>query len=230
MTEPDPNQPPTPDGAQPTPEPDQPPAPTGQPPVAPGPAPSGQPPVTPEPAPGVGYPQGGSGPAGPYGAPASAPTDPYGGSAPGPVYPPAASAPGPAPAYPTAASAPGPAAGPAPVYPTGGEYPPAAPAYVPPAPQGSGPGRGLAITALVLGVIPCTALIGVVLSIVALVKGRGSADSSSRVMAIIGLVIGALWTVAAIWFGVVFVDIYQTCDELGNGVHYVDGVRYDCSF
>lgn len=203
MTEPDPNQPPTPDGAQPTPGPDQPPA------------PSGQPPVTPEPAPGVGYPQGDSGPAGPYGAPAPAPTDPYGGTAPGPVYPPAASAPGP---------------GPAPVYPTGGEYPPAAPSYVPPAPQGRGPSRGLSITGLVLGVIPCTALIGVVLSIVALVKGRGSADSSSRVMAIIGLVIGALWTVVAIWSGVLFLDIYRTCDELGNGVHYVDGVRYDCSF
>lgn len=201
MTTPDPNQPPTPDGTQPAPGPDQPPAPVGQPSAAP------------EHVPGAGYPQGAPGPAGPYGAPVPGPTDPYGygGAAPGPARPPASPAPGPA--YPP------PAAG----------YPQAAPTYVPQAAQGPGPSRGMSITGLVLGVIPCTALIGVVLSIVALVKGRGSADSGSRTMAVIGLVVGALWTVVAIWFGVLFFDIFRTCAELGSGVHYVNGVQYTCN-
>lgn len=89
------------------------------------------------------------------------------------------------------------------------------------------PSATLAIVALVLAVVPCTAVIGLVVGVVALVRSRRG--GGGRGLAIAGVVVGALWVVAAIAavaFG--FTSIWQTCADLGNGVHQVDGVTYTC--
>ena len=116
--------------------------------------------------------------------------------------------------------------------PTGApQYPGAAPqypgsAYPTPAPTGS---KTLAIVALVLSVIGCTSLVGVILGIVALVKKRGSNDTASKVMAWIAIAVGALWLVIGSIFGIGAYMLWDTCQELGNGTHYVDGVQYSCN-
>jgi hypothetical protein len=89
------------------------------------------------------------------------------------------------------------------------------------------PSATLAIVGLVTAIVPCTSLIGLVVSIVALVRTRRGAPG--RGLAIAGVVVGALWiaaAVAAVAFG--FTALWQTCAELGDGVHQVDGVTYTC--
>jgi hypothetical protein len=96
----------------------------------------------------------------------------------------------------------------------------------PVAPQPA-PSATLAIIGLVTAIIPCTALVGIVLSIVALVRSRRG--GAGRGLAIAGIVVGVLWVlavVAAFAFG--FTTLWQTCAELGDGVHQVDGVTYTC--
>ncbi len=117
----------------------------------------------------------------------------------------------------------------APQYPTAPAYP-AAPGYQPysaPQPTGS---KTLAIIALVLSVLGCTSLIGIVLGIVALVKKRGTNDTASKVMAWIAIAVGALWLVIGTIIGISAYVVYDTCQDLGNGTHYVDGVTYTCDF
>jgi uncharacterized protein DUF4190 len=135
--------------------------------------------------------------------------------------------------------APGPTPGPA--------YPPPGQPYGAPGLPGHGaqghPGYGapaqptstLAVAGLVTSALGCTALVGLVLSIVALVRiRRGTA--TGRGLAVAGIVVGAVWLVVglaaglAAAFGVtgLFVDIFRTCAELGDGVHHVDGVTYTC--
>jgi hypothetical protein len=100
------------------------------------------------------------------------------------------------------------------------------PGPYPVAPQPA-PSATLAIVGLVTAIVPCTSLIGLVVSIVALVRTRRGAPG--RGLAIAGIVVGALWiaaAVAAVAFG--FTALWQTCAELGDGVHQVDGVTYTC--
>lgn len=100
------------------------------------------------------------------------------------------------------------------------------PGPYPVAPQPA-PSATLAIVALVLAVVPCTAVVGLVVSVVALVRSRRG--GAGRGLAIAGVVVGALWVlaaVAAVAFG--FTSLWQTCAELGDGVHQVDGVTYTC--
>jgi hypothetical protein len=108
----------------------------------------------------------------------------------------------------------------------GGAYP------VPGAPSPAPPSATLAIAGLVTSVLGCTALVGLVLSIIALVRVRRG-TASGRGLAIAGIVVGALWLVvglvAAFGFTGLFVGIFQTCAELGDGVHQVDGVTYTCN-
>lgn len=110
------------------------------------------------------------------------------------------------------------------------------------APYGSAPGpypvaaqpapsAALAIVGLVTAAIPCTALVGLVISIVVLVRGRRG-GVPGRGLAVAGVIVGALWLVAGIValalgaFGIA--GLVDTCAELGDGVHEVDGVTYTC--
>ncbi|MBW0256067.1 hypothetical protein [Cellulomonas sp. PS-H5] len=137
------------------------------------------------------------------------------------AYPPPAAQPTPG-SYP-APGAPQPAAG----YPD----PAALPGPYPVAPQPA-PSPTLAIVGLVTALIPCTALVGLVISIVVLVRGRRG-GAPGRGLAVAGVIVGALWLVAGVValalgaFGVA--SLVETCADLGNGVHYVDGVRYECN-
>lgn len=141
-----------------------------------------------------------------------------------PVPPPGRPGPTPGAAYPAPGAA----------YPTpGAAYPAPGGAYpAPGAPSPAQPSATLAIAGLVTSVLGCTALVGLVLSIVALVRVRRG-TASGRGLAIAGIVVGALWLVvglvAAFGFTGLFVGIFQTCAELGDGVHQVDGVTYTCN-
>ena len=137
-----------------------------------------------------------------------------------PVPPPAA-----APTPPPPASAPtwdtAPGAAPAYGYPA-----PAAPAY--PQPEPTPPGRVLSIVGLVLAFV--AAPIGLILSIVAVVK-LGKAGQPKG-LAIAGIIIGAILTIAGIigiiLFATVIAGLIGMCAELGTGVWEVDGVTYRC--
>jgi hypothetical protein len=96
-----------------------------------------------------------------------------------------------------------------------------------PVPPQPAPSATLAIVGLVTAIVPCTSLIGLVVSIVALVRTRRGAPG--RGLAIAGTVVGALWIVAAVAaVALGFTALWQTCAELGDGVHQVDGVTYTC--
>jgi hypothetical protein len=139
------------------------------------------------------------------------PTDPYGAPDPG--------------AHPAAGGYPQPGA----AYPGPGPDHPGAPAATPWQPPMPAPTSTFAIVALVVAAIPCTALVGLVLSIVALVQAnRGRA--SGKGLAITGIVVGALWIAAGIAaLGLGFGTLWSTCSELGDGVHQVDGITYTCN-
>ncbi|RMI09628.1 hypothetical protein [Cellulomonas triticagri] len=131
---------------------------------------------------------------------------------------------------------------PYPAAPAYGAPAPGAPAYGAPgqqpypggyAPYGgapAAPGKGLAIAGLITAIVPCTTLIGLVISIIVLVKAsRGTA--AGKGMAIGGIVAFVLWTVAGVLvFALGMGTLIETCSELGNGTHYVDGVTYTCNF
>jgi hypothetical protein len=68
--------------------------------------------------------------------------------------------------------------------------------------------RALSVLGLVLAIIPCLFLPGFVLSIIALVQNRGSRDSGTRTMSIIGTVIGALWVVGSLLFWLIIGHTY----------------------
>jgi len=107
---------------------------------------------------------------------------------------------------------------------------PAGPGAYPVAPAPA-PGPTLAVVGLVTAAIPCTALVGLVISIVALVRARRGL-MPGRGLAVAGVVVGAFWLVVGIaalalgGFGIL--SLWQTCQELGDGVHEVDGVTYTC--
>jgi uncharacterized membrane protein len=112
-----------------------------------------------------------------------------------------------------------------------GAYPPPAggPAYPGYGTPAGRPSSALAIAGLVTALIPCTFLVGLVLSIVALVKAsRGTA--AGRGLAIAGIVVSVLWLVGGVVaFALGIGHLLQTCAELGQGVHQVDGVTYTCN-
>lgn len=94
------------------------------------------------------------------------------------------------------------------------------------------PARGLTIAGFVLAFL--IAPLGAILSIVALVK-INSAGGSSRGLAIAGIIIGALGTIA--WIVTIIVsaailgaavDMVGTCLDLGPGVWDVDGATITC--
>lgn len=105
-------------------------------------------------------------------------------------------------------------------------YPVTAPPQVAAAPQV--PGRGLAIAGLILAIL--TPPIGLILSIVALVKLRRNGGRTGA--AIAGIVIGALFTIGMIIGAVTLISVmsqlFSVCANLGPGVWEVGGMTYTC--
>lgn len=167
--------------------------------------------------------------------------------------PPNADSPNPEPSIPGGATPPPPAPGASPVpesapapdyaapptaayqapptgYPTAppvAEYPaPGAPAY--PQPGATPPGRVLSIIGLVLAFL--VAPVGLIISIVALVKL--SKAKQPKGLAIAGIIVGALitifWIIMTIVLVTVAAGLIGMCAELGSGVWEVNGVTYTC--
>lgn len=99
-----------------------------------------------------------------------------------------------------------------------------------PAP-GTDPGKGLAIAGLITAIC-CGGLIGLILSLIARSKSKKAGYTNN--LALAGIIVGALVLVIGIvvWvaFGATIWGVYQTCQELGNGTHTIDGVEYSCNF
>jgi len=119
----------------------------------------------------------------------------------------------------------------APQYPSAPQYGAPAPAYGgAPAPV---PGKTLGIVGLILSCIffvPLSVLVGLILSIVALVQSRKAGVKNGPAVA--GIIISAVLIVIGIIVGVIIgvsvASIVGTCAELGPGVHEVGGVTFTC--
>ena len=108
-------------------------------------------------------------------------------------------------------------------------YGPPAP-YYPSAPApAQDPGRTLGIVGLILSIV--ASAVGLVVSIVAHTKSKRAGFRNTAAKA--GIIIGAITTAAVltsgIAAGVAAKGLVDQCQELGPGVHQVDGVTYTCS-
>ena len=65
-----------------------------------------------------------------------------------------------------------------------------------PPPARDDPGKTLGLVGMILAIIPCTAVIGLILSIVAFVMSRRIGIQNQKAM--IGIIIGAIWLVLSI--------------------------------
>ena len=96
------------------------------------------------------------------------------------------------------------------------------------APPAEDPGKTLGIVGLVLSFF--TAIIGLIISIVALRKSKKAGFKNTP--AVIGIIVGILSTVVAIIIGIVsivaFTALLSQCAQLGPGVHNVNGVTVTC--
>jgi hypothetical protein len=114
---------------------------------------------------------------------------------------------------------------PYPAAPPAGQY---APAYGQP-PQN--PGKTLGIVGLVLGFFGPLSLVGLILSIVGLVKSRKVGQPNG--VAIAGIIVSALvllgTIILAVVLGVAASHLLEVCGDLGPGVHDVNGITYTCS-
>ncbi|MFJ2661878.1 DUF4190 domain-containing protein [Arthrobacter koreensis] len=117
---------------------------------------------------------------------------------------------------------------------------------VPPAPYGypgnyqapaQQPGKTMGIVGLILSClffIPFASLVGVILSIVGLVQSRKAKMSNGPALAgiIIGGVVFILTLIATIAIFIFAVDqvgtLFEVCEDLGPGTHFVDGEIYEC--
>ena len=124
--------------------------------------------------------------------------------------------------YPAAPQAPGQAY---PAAPPAGQY---APAYGQP-PQN--PGKTLGIVGLVLGFFGPLSIVGLILSIVGLVKSRKAGQPNG--VAIAGIIVSSLVLIGtiimAVVLGVAASHLLEVCGDLGPGVHDVNGITYTCS-
>ncbi len=105
-----------------------------------------------------------------------------------------------------------------------------APMPAAPAPVSTDPGKGLGIASLILGIFGL-GLIGLILGIIGHNKSKKAGMKNGVAVAgiivsiisiIIGLVVGSL-----IVFGAM--SLVQKCQELGPGVHEVNGTTYTCN-
>lgn len=117
--------------------------------------------------------------------------------------------------------------------------PPQAPQYgAPPAGGAPGypataqdPGKTMGIVGLVLSFLGCLSIVGLILSIVALNKSKKAGYKNG--VALAGIIVGAVVLVGTIIVAIVLglgaTALIEKCNELGPGVHYEDGVRWECS-
>ncbi|WP_344812418.1 DUF4190 domain-containing protein [Microlunatus aurantiacus] len=96
-------------------------------------------------------------------------------------------------------------------------------------PPAEDPGRTLGIIGLVLSFF--TAIIGLVVSIVALRKSKKAGFTNTP--ALIGVIVGIVTTVAGLVIAAVSIvaltAVLSQCAQLGPGVHDVNGVTVTCS-
>lgn len=96
------------------------------------------------------------------------------------------------------------------------------------APPAEDPGKTLGIVGLVLSFF--TAIIGLIISIVALRKSKKAGFKNTP--AVIGIIVGILSTIVAIIVAIVsivaFTALLSQCAQLGPGVHNVNGVTVTC--
>ena len=96
------------------------------------------------------------------------------------------------------------------------------------APPAEDPGKTLGIVGLVLSFF--TAIIGLIISIVALRKSKKAGFKNTP--ALIGIIVGILSTIVAIIIATVsiiaFTALLSQCAQLGPGVHDVNGVTVTC--
>ena len=108
-----------------------------------------------------------------------------------------------------------------------GQQPMGQPDYGRPA---TDPAQTLGIVGLVLAIVPCTSLIGLIVSVIA--RGRSKRAGFPGTAALVGIIIGALLTIGGLiggaTSGVGAYKLYQKCQELGPGVHEEGGVTYTC--
>ena len=65
-----------------------------------------------------------------------------------------------------------------------------------PPPATNDPGNTLGLVGMILAIIPCTALIGLILSVVAFFMSRRVGVQNQK--AVIGIIIGALWLILSL--------------------------------
>lgn len=110
---------------------------------------------------------------------------------------------------------------------------PTAGAPVTPPPGVDYPGKTLGIVGLVLAFI--SAIIGLILSIVA--NNQSKAAGYTNTPAKIGIIVGIITTVIGLIVGVIVIiaavtvaaGVAEMCADLGPGVHEVNGVTVTCS-
>ena len=104
---------------------------------------------------------------------------------------------------------------------------PAAPAYA--ATPAAVPGKTLGIVALVLSFF--FQLIALILGIVALSQSRkaGAKNTPALVAIILSIVFGIIWIVTVGGLIAAGGALLAQCQDLGPGVHVIEGVTYTCS-
>ena len=109
-----------------------------------------------------------------------------------------------------------------------GGYPPQPPQQPYAMPATEDPGRTLGIIGLILSFF--TALIGMVVSIIAFRQSKKAGFKNTP--ALIGIIIGAIGTVAGIIIAIVAISaltqLASQCSQLGPGQHNVNGVTVTC--
>ena len=93
------------------------------------------------------------------------------------------------------------------------------------------PGKGLGIAGFVLAFFGPLSLVGVILSIVGLVKSRRAGQKNGLALAgiILSAIVLVVSTVIIVGAVLAFLHLAQTCQELGDGVHEVNGITYTCN-
>jgi len=113
-----------------------------------------------------------------------------------------------------------------PAAPPAGQYPPA---YGQAQPEN--PGKTFGIVGLILGFFGPLSIVGLVLSIVGLVKSRKAGQSNG--IAVAGIIVSSLVLIGTIILfvvlGVAASHLIEVCNDLGPGMHDVDGITYTCS-
>lgn len=98
-----------------------------------------------------------------------------------------------------------------------------------PMPQAEDPGRTLGIVGLILAFV--AAAVGMIISIVAFRKSKAAGYKNNLALAgiIVGAVITLVYVVGGIALGVAASSVLKECQQLGPGVHQINGTAVTCS-